>query len=88
MLLSKITTENAEKLAKTLAGISNEAEVSGYLVGLVQDTRRCVEMNLKNRPDNDGGDIKLINEILEDLTNAETNLSIIMTTDIRKGTDK
>lgn len=88
MLLNKIATENAEKLSQTLAPISSDAQISGYLVGLLQDTRRCIEVNLKDRPANDGGDVKLINEILESITAAETNLSIILTSDIRRGTDK
>ena len=88
MLLVKINPENAEKLAATLAAISADAEKSGYLVGLIQDAKRCIEINLKNRPDNDCGDVKLINEILETLDDAEANLSSILTTDIRKGTDK
>lgn len=88
MLLSKISTENADKLANTLSPISSDAETSGYLVGLLQDTRRCVEANLKSRPDNNAGDVRLINEILSQLDEAESNLSVILTTDIRKGTDK
>ena len=87
MLLTKLNTVNAEKLAKTLSPISSAAEISGYLVGLIQDTKRCVEVNLKDRPDNDAGDVKLINEILSLLNDAEANLSIILTSDIRKGTD-
>lgn len=88
MLLNRIAPENAEKLSKTLAGISNDAEISGYLVGLIQDMKRCVEVNLKDRPDNDAGDVKLINEILDLLNSAEANLSVILTTDIRRGTDR
>lgn len=88
MLTIKFHSENADKLAKTLSAISNDAETSGYLVGLVQDVKRCIEINLKDRPDNDGGDVKLINEILELLDNAEANLSVILTTDIRRGTDR
>ncbi|MBO4719018.1 MAG: hypothetical protein J5658_03990 [Prevotella sp.] len=88
MLLTKLNPENAEKLAKTLSPISSDASISGYLVGLVQDTKRCVEVNLKDRPDNDGGDVRLINEILNQLDLAEANLSVILTTDIRRGTDK
>lgn len=87
MLLTKLSPENAEKLSKTLAPISSNASISGYLVGLVQDAKRCVEVNLKDRPDNDGGDVKLINEILGLLDSAEANLSIILTSDIRRGTD-
>ena len=88
MLLTKISPENAEKLAKTLAPISSDSERSGYLVGLIQDVKRCIEVNLKDRPDKDAGDIKLINEILTQLDEAEANLSVILTTDIRRGTDK
>ena len=88
MSLVKINPENAEKLATTLAPISADAEQSGYLVGLVQDAKRCIEMNLRNRPDNDCGDVKLINEILGSLEDAEANLSVILTTDIRRGMNK
>ena len=87
MLLTKIQAENADKLSKTLAPISSRCEISGYLVGLVQDTKRCIEVNLKGDQDNDCGDVKLINEILASLDDAEANLSVILTTAIRRGTD-
>ena len=85
MLLTKLTTENAEKLSTTLSPISSKCEISGYLVGLVQDTKRCVEVNLKGDKDNDGGDVKLINEILDSLNEAEAGLSVILTSAIRRG---
>ena len=88
MVLTKIATYSAEQLSKSLAMISGDAEISGYLVGLVQDTKKCVEENLKNRPNNDTDDVRLINEILEYLDNAKTDLSLIMTSDIRRWTDK
>ena len=88
MVLTKIATYSAEQLSKSLAMISGDAEISGYLVGLVQDTKKCVEENLKNRPNNDADDVRLINEILEYLDNAKTDLSLIMTSDIRRWTDK
>ena len=87
MLLTKISTESAEKLSTTLSPISSKCEIAGYLVGLIQDTKRCIEVNLKADKDNDGGDIRLINEVLESLDHAEANLSVILTTAIRRGTE-
>ena len=84
MLVSKIETKNADNLSNTLGALSEAAAVSGYLVGLMQDAARCVETNLKDRSDNDAGDIKVINEVVSLLQAAEADLSIIMTTDIRK----
>ena len=86
MLLTKLTTQNAEKLANTLGPLSPDTETSGYLLGLLQDVSRCVEVNLKNRPNKDGGDVCLINEVLDSLSEAKTNLSLILTADIRKAT--
>ena len=86
MLINKLETRNADNLSKTLGALSNKAAVSGYLVGLMQDAARCVETNLKDRSDNDAGDIKVINEVVSFLQSAEADLSIIMTSDICKAT--
>lgn len=85
MLLQKITLENAEKMHSTLSQISADAGVTGYLMGLVRDTRLCVECNLKNRKANDLSDVKLINTVLDELNNIESELSAIMTDDIKNG---
>ena len=88
MVLTRITTDTAEKLSKSMAGVSGDAEISGYLVGLMQDVKRCVETNLKNRPNNDADDARIINEILDYLQSAKIDLSLILNTDIRRWTDK
>lgn len=87
MALLKISALTAEKLAKSMAQVSGDAEISGYLVGLIQDTKKCVEDNLRNRPNNDCDDLRLINGILDYLEKAKGDLSCILTTDIRKWTD-
>ena len=83
----KIAALTAEKLSKSMAQVSGDAEISGYLVGLVQDVKTCINDNLKNRPHIDDDDMRLINGILETLDRAKTDLSCILTTDIRRWTD-
>ena len=85
MLLQKMTLENAEKVYSSLSQISNDAGVTGYLMGLVRDTKLCVEANLKDRKANDLSDVKLINGILDELGNVESELSAILTEDIKNG---
>ena len=85
MLLQKITLENAEKLRSTLSQISADAGITGYLMGLVRDTKLCVEANLKDREGSDLSDIKFINAILDELGNIESDLSALLTQDIKNG---
>lgn len=85
MLLQKVTLENAEKLHSTLSQVSADAGTSGYLMGLVRDVKQCIETNLKDRKANDLSDVKLINGILDDLNGVESDLSAILTSDIRNG---
>lgn len=87
MLLQKIKLENAEKLHSTLSQVSADAGVSGYLMGLVRDAKQCIEANLRERKANDLSDVKLINGIVDYLNSAESDLSAILTTDIRNGLD-
>ena len=87
MSLQKIALLCADKLSKSMASISEDAEISGYLVGLLQDVRNCVETNLKSRPGNDCDDIRLINDVIGHLETAKLNLSCILSTDIKDWTD-
>ena len=87
MALLKVATYTAEKLSKSMAQVSGDAEISGYLVGLLQDVKVCVNDNLKNRPHIDDDDMRIVNGILDLLDNAKTELSCILTTDIRRWTD-
>lgn len=87
MLLIKFTPERAEELAKKLSTISEKSGSCGYLVGLIQDTKRCVKANLENDTDKDLGDDKVIEEVTGLLTNAENLLSAILSTAILRGKD-
>ena len=88
MVIIKFAPERAESLLKTLAPLSDRAGVAGYLVGLVQDARRCVEVNLKNDADNDEGDVRIINDIVESFSDIETALSAFMSSAIVKSDNK
>ena len=84
MDLIKLSLDRATKLSENLSAISERAGVTGYLVGLVQDAKRCIELNLKNDPDNDQGDAKMIAEIIESLSSVEQSLSIFMATAVTR----
>lgn len=85
MKLNELETKRAQNLASALAAISPKSQITGYLVGLMQDVKRCVEVNLKNDADNDSGDESVIAEIIESLTEAETSISALMSTAIQRG---
>ena len=87
MSLLNISTFTAEKLAKSMSLISSDAEISGYLVGLIQDVKACINDNLKNRPHMGDDDARLVRGILDNLDNIKTDLSCILTTDSRRWTD-
>lgn len=88
MKLIELESKRAKNLSETLSQLSEKAQVTGYLVGLIQDVKRCIEVNLKNDADNDSGDEKAISEIIEYLTGAENMVSMIMTSAIQRGSDR
>lgn len=85
MVIIKMEPKRAEELLKKLTPISDRSGVVGYLVGLIQDVKRCVEVNLKNDAENDAGDIQAINEIATSLSDVESALSLTLSSAIVKG---
>lgn len=85
MLLIKFSPDRAEELSKKLSAISEKSGSCGYLVGLIQDAKRCVKANLENDTDKDLGDDKVIEEVTGLLTSAENLLSAILSTAILRG---
>ena len=84
-MLIKFKSDRADELARKLETISEKSGVCGYLVGLMQDAKRCVKANLENDTDKDLGDERAIAEIAEHLTDAENLLSALMSTAILRG---
>lgn len=85
MVIIKFEPRRAEELLKKLSPVSDRSGVLGYLVGLVQDARRCVEVNLKNDAENDAGDAKAIEEISSLMQEVESQLSLSMASAVVKG---
>ncbi len=85
MKLNELEPRRAQSLSAALAVISEKSQITGYLVGLLQDVRRCVEVNLKNDADNDKGDERAIAEIIGLLSEAESVVSALMSSAIQRG---
>lgn len=85
MQLIKFNPARAEKLGNALSAISTRAEVFGYLTGLIQDVARCITANVKSDVSMSDVDAKLVDEIIETLKEAESNISCFMSEAIKDG---
>ena len=75
----------AQRLATVLETLSTRAARYGYLVGLLQDTKRCIELNMKADTDNDRGDESVLSEVCDYLQSAENLMSATMSSAIQQG---
>lgn len=82
MALIEFQPDRASELLKKLSTISEKSGMCGYLMGMMQDVKRCVRANLENDTDKDLGDELAIKEIVDYLTSAENLLSALMGTAI------
>lgn len=74
----------AQRLATVLETLSTRAARYGYLVGLLQDARRCIELNMKADTENDRGDESVLEEVCDSLQNAENLMSATMSCAIQQ----
>lgn len=74
----------AQRLSSALETLSARSARYGYLVGLLQDAKRCVELNMKADTDNDSGDESILAQVCDSITDGVSALSAIMSSAIQQ----
>lgn len=82
MLLKPLNPLKTEELNERLSLISEQSGVMGYLVGLVQDTEKCIVNNLRDGIYDEIRDVNDLEEITESLHIVENLLGGMLATAI------